>query len=110
MTLWAWRGFVYKKMNKNSEKKAKVAVYIDGSNLYYKLKELDIKNITYFQYGNLAGWLTREDRVIVAKRYYIGAVRAKGGDKKAIRMQENQVRLFNYLRSKKRDSAFSAAI
>ena len=99
MTLWAWRGFVFK-MDKNSQKAKRVAVYIDGSNLYYKLKDLDIKNITYFQYGYLAKQLTGEDRTVVAKRYYIGSVRAKGGDKKAIKMQENQVRLFNHLRSK----------
>ena len=87
-------------MEKKSQKIKKVAIYIDGSNLYYKLKDLDIKNITYFHYGNLSQYLAGENRMIVAKRYYIGSVRAKGGDKKAIRMQENQVRLFNHLRSK----------
>lgn len=75
-------------------------MYIDGSNLYHKLKGLGIKNITYFQYGNLAEWLTREDRQIIAKRYYVGAIRAKEKDKKAIKMQESQVRLFNHLGSK----------
>lgn len=100
MTLWAWRGFVFEKMDKNPEKTKRVVVYIDGSNLYYKLKELDIKNITYFRYGGLAGYLAGENRIIVAKRYYVGAVRAKGKDKKAVRMQESQVRLFNHLRSK----------
>lgn len=87
-------------MDKNPQKTKRVAIYIDGSNLYYKLKELDIKNITYFQYGNLADYLARKSRDIVAKRYYIGVVRAKGGDRKAVRMQEGQVRLFNHLRSK----------
>ena len=91
---------MFLKMDKKPQKTKRVAVYIDGSNLYYKLKELDIKNITYFEYGKLAEWLAREDGSVVAKRYYIGAVRAKGGDKKAVRMQENQVRLFNHLRSK----------
>ena len=88
-------------MNKSLREKVRVAVYIDGSNLYYKLKELGIKNITYFQYGNLAEQLAGGDRLIVARRYYVGAVRARGGDKKAIRMQESQVRLFNHLRSRK---------
>ena len=91
---------MFLKMDKKPQKTKRVAVYIDGSNLYYKLKELDIKNITYFEYGKLAEWLAREDGSVVAKRYYIGAVRAKGGDKKAVRMPENQVRLFNHLRSK----------
>lgn len=96
------------KMEKKPQKTKRVAVYIDGSNLYFKLKELDIKNITYFEYGKLAEWLAREDGSVVAKRYYIGAVRAKGGDKKAVKMQENQVRLFNHLRS--RSEGFSAVI
>ena len=87
-------------MDKNPQKTKRVAVYIDGSNLYYKLKDLDIKNITYFWYGNLAKQLAGEGRTIVAKRYYIGSVRAKGGDKKAKKMQEGQVRLFNHLQSK----------
>jgi uncharacterized LabA/DUF88 family protein len=87
-------------MDKNDQKTKRVAIYIDGSNLYYKLKDLGIKNITYFEYGNLAEYLAGKSRTVVAKRYYIGAVRAKGGDEKAIRMQENQVRLFNHLRSK----------
>lgn len=75
-------------------------MYIDGSNLYHKLKEIDIKNIIYFQYGNLAGWLAGENRLVIAKRYYVGAVRARERDKKPIKMQENQVRLFNHLGSK----------
>jgi len=87
-------------MDKNTKKIKRVAIYIDGSNLYYKLKELEIKNITYFQCGNLAKHLAGKDREIVAKRYYIGVVRVKGGDRKAVRMQEGQVRLFNHLRSK----------
>ena len=77
----------------------RVAVYIDGSNFYYKLKNLDIKNITYFGYAALADWLAQE-RKIIAKRYYIGVVRAKGNDIKAKKMQESQVRLFNHLQSK----------
>jgi uncharacterized LabA/DUF88 family protein len=87
-------------MNNALKETKRVAIYIDGSNLYYKLKELDIKDITYFRYGNLAEYLAGEGRNIVAKRYYVGAVRVKGGDKKAVRMQEGQVRLFNHLNSK----------
>jgi uncharacterized LabA/DUF88 family protein len=82
------------------DKKIKrVAVYIDGSNLYYKLKDLGIKNTTYFGYGDFSKWLSRERR-LVAKRYYVGVVRAKDNDEKAKKMQESQVRLFNHLGSK----------
>ncbi len=101
MTFPAWRGFYFKIMHtrKSSKKIDRIAVYVDGSNLYHKLKSLDIKNITYFQYGNFAKWLAGENRIITAKRYYIGVVRAKENDKKAVEMQKNQVRLFNHLQS-----------
>lgn len=81
-------------------KTKRIAIYIDGSNLYYKLKDVSIKNITYFKYGAFAEWLA-QNRKIVAKRYYVGVVRAKEGDKKAKEMQEGQVKLFNHLQSKK---------
>jgi uncharacterized LabA/DUF88 family protein len=87
-------------MTKNSEQIKRVAVYIDGSNLYYKLKNCEIKNITYFGYAALSQWLARE-RKIIAKRYYIGVVRSKEGDAKSKKMQESQVKLFNHLQSKK---------
>jgi len=81
------------------EKTKRVAVYIDGSNFYYKIKDLGIKNKTYFGYGDFASWLAR-DRRLVARRYYVGVVRAKGEDDRAKKMQEGQVRLFNHLCSK----------
>lgn len=81
-------------------KTKRVAVYIDGSNLYYKLKDLGIKNSTYFEYAAFAKWLAR-GRSVVAKRYYVGVVRSKDGDEKSKKMQEGQVRLFNHLQSNK---------
>ena len=63
-------------MTKNSKQIKRVAVYVDGSNLYYKLKDCEIKNITYFGYAALSEWLSQE-RKIIAKRYYIGVVRSK---------------------------------
>lgn len=85
-------------MTKEPKQTKRVAVYIDGSNFYYKLKDLDIKNITYFGFAKLAEWLAQENK-IVAKRYYIGVVRSKEGDEKSKRMQKSQVKLFNHLQS-----------
>ena len=48
------------------QKQKRVAVYIDGSNFFYKLRDIDISNITYFDYGGLADWLAR-DREIISK-------------------------------------------
>ncbi len=89
----------YNSMSQNKSIKQRVAVFIDGSNLYHKLKDLNLKNSTYFQYGKLAQFLVRND-ILVTKRYYIGVVRAKGGDEKAKQLQRNQMKLFNHLGSK----------
>ncbi len=85
----------------NNEQK-KVAIYIDGSNFYYKLRESEIYNITYFDYQGLAKWLAGE-RKIISKRYYVGAVRAEEKDKRGQSLRRNQVRLFNHLSSGKQN-------
>src|SRR3989339_825831 len=85
------------------QKQKRVAVYIDGSNFFYKLRDIDISNITYFDYGGLADWLAR-DREIISKRYYVGVIRAKESDKRGQILRKNQVRLFNHLSS--RDQGF----
>lgn len=87
-----------KKNQKN--KLERVAVYVDGSNFYHKLRDIEIKNITYFGYADFSRYLSGK-RKIVAKRYYVGVIRAKDGGKKSKEMQKSQVRLFNHLRSKK---------
>ncbi len=81
-------------------KPKRVAVFIDGSNLYYKLRDVSLKNMTYFNYAGLAKWLALE-RTIVAQSYYIGVVRAKEDDMKGQLLRKSQRRLFNHLSSKK---------
>lgn len=66
-------------MFKNTKQK-RVAIYIDGSNLYYKLKDLSIKNTTGFNYKALADYLAR-NREVISYRYYVGVVRVKDGNK-----------------------------
>ncbi len=85
-------------MEKIEKKQKRVAIYIDGSNFYYKLRDLEVPNTTYFNYGGLSEWLAR-DRVIISKRYYIGVVRAKENDEKGQMLRKNQQRLFNHLGS-----------
>lgn len=87
-------------MNLNQDKSKRVAIFIDGSNFYFKLKDLNIPNLTYFNYGNFSLWIS-QDRKIVSKKYYVGCVKAKENDKKAKKMRENQLNLFNNLSSKK---------
>ncbi|MEK7624867.1 MAG: NYN domain-containing protein [Patescibacteria group bacterium] len=77
----------------------RVAVFIDGGNFYFKLKELGIKNISHFGYRQLAEWLAR-DRKVAYAGYYVGVVRAKSNDVKGQKLRAGQVNLFNFLRSK----------
>lgn len=82
--------------------KKRVLIIIDGSNLYHKFKDLEIKNKTYFEYSRFCNWLARE-RNIISKGYYIGAVRTKKGDERSFKLWKNQVRLFNHLNSPKQN-------
>lgn len=84
--------------NRNTTER--VAVFIDGSNLHYKLRDLSIRNLICFGYGDFSRWLAGT-RDLVAKTYYVGVVRAKENDKKGQELRKNQLRLFNHLSSKK---------
>lgn len=81
------------------EQKQRVAIFIDGSNLHYKLRDISIPNITYFKYGDFSSWLAR-GREVSIKKYYVGVVRAKENDTKGQQLRQNQVRLFNHLISR----------
>lgn len=83
---------------KNS--KTRVAVFIDGSNFYFKLKSLNLINTSSFDFKKFINWLYRDRRVIY-KGYYIGVVRAESNNKKGQELRKAQIKLFNFLRSKK---------
>ncbi len=82
-----------------AENKKRLAVFIDGSNLYFKLKSLGIKNLSKFNYRGLVDWLAR-GREIASVGYYVGAVRAKPDDEKGQKLRRAQRDLFNFLNSK----------
>ena len=77
-----------------------VAVFIDGSNFYYKVKDLGIRHLASFDYRGLAEWLAHGRKVVYCG-YYVGVVRARPGDAKAEAMKNQQANLFNNLRSKR---------
>jgi len=81
------------------QNKKRLVVFIDGSNLYFKLKSLEIKHLSHFNYCGLAQWLAR-GRDIVGIGYYIGVVHAKHGDEKGQKLRRAQRDLFNFLNSK----------
>jgi len=82
-------------INMSNNKRA--AVYIDGSNLYHKLKDLKVENSTNFDYQGFCRLLAR-NRKIVSCRYYVGVVRAKENDAKGQKMRIAQTKLFENLR------------
>ncbi|PIR96512.1 MAG: hypothetical protein COT92_00710 [Candidatus Doudnabacteria bacterium CG10_big_fil_rev_8_21_14_0_10_42_18] len=79
-------------------KKQKIAVFIDGSNLYFKLRSLKLDNLSRFDYRKFVEWLSG-DREIIFIGYYIGVVRAKLSDVAGQKLRRAQINLFNFLGS-----------
>jgi uncharacterized LabA/DUF88 family protein/ASC-1-like (ASCH) protein len=75
------------------EKVERVAIFIDGSNLYHKLKDLKIQNTVLFNYRGFCDFLSR-NRPVVSYKYYVGVVRAKAGDEKAQALRASQQKMF----------------
>lgn len=88
-------------------KKKRIAVYIDGSNFYHKLKDLKLGNLSKFDFRGLSEWLSL-DREIISCRYYIGKIRAEEDNKKGQELRKNQQRLFSHLESEKQDFVVKA--
>lgn len=72
-------------------------ILIDGSNFYFKLKELKLHNLLKFNFSFFAKFLASNSKVVQAT-YYIGAVKT-GRSKKSKKLHANQRRLLARLRS-----------
>ena len=74
-------------------------VFIDGSNFYFKLRQLsaclDKAALLDFDYQRMSRWLVAPGE-LAGGRYYIGAVKQDGSDK-AKRLYADQQRLFRKL-------------
>jgi len=77
--------------------KKRVKIFIDGSNFFFYCKEVGIPSYPKFDFEKFVKFLAKE-RKIVGKTYYIGAVRAKPTDKKAMKMMAKQMSFFSYLK------------
>ncbi len=71
----------------------RLAVFIDGSNLYFKLRSLELSNLTKFNYKEFASWLAR-DRKVVSCSYYVGVVKARSGNARSQQLRKGQQALF----------------
>lgn len=76
--------------------KMKVAVFIDGSNFYGKLKELNIKHTSKFDFIGFAQNLTK-GKSLTYIGYYVGQVRKEKGNAKSELLYANQQKLFAHL-------------
>ncbi len=74
----------------------RVCVYIDGSNLYHKLKDLKIRNTTKFNYAKLCDYLCA-GRQSISRRYYVGIIKTKNTDLINQAKREKQLNLLNAL-------------
>ncbi|MSU75674.1 MAG: NYN domain-containing protein [Candidatus Magasanikbacteria bacterium] len=82
------------------DKTKRTAILIDGSNFYFKMKSLGIKNLLKYDYRGLCEYLAG-GRQIITVGYYIGVVRAAFDDVKGQRLRLAQIDLFNQLRDHK---------
>lgn len=74
-------------------------VLIDGSNFYFKLKDLKLHNLLEFDFSQFANKLVGDDE-IVKSIYYIGKIRTDGSEKSG-KMLADQQKLFAHLRKHK---------
>lgn len=76
--------------------KKRCIILIDGSNFYFKLKDLNLHNLLSFDFTKFATKLADDYRIIHAT-YYIGKVRTDGTEHTQ-RLFNNQRKLFSHLK------------
>ena len=80
-------------------KEKRCIVIIDGSNFYFKLKDLKLHQLLKFNFSGFAKLLCKKDKLVGAT-YYVGAVRTDG-TKRTLNMYKDQRKLFASLRKYK---------
>jgi len=75
---------------------AKCIVFIDGSNFYFKLKDLKLHHLLRFDFSRFVKELSGKDSV-VSTTYYVGKIRTDG-TKKTQRLFNNQRKLLAHLK------------
>lgn len=78
-------------------KQQRAKIFIDGSNFFYYCKDINIPSFPLFDFEKFSKELCKKT-ILIQKTYYIGAVRAKPSDKRAIKMMSKQMKLFSYLK------------
>jgi uncharacterized protein (TIGR00288 family) len=71
-------------------------ILIDGSNFYFKLKDLQLHNLLNFNFGRFTAFLAQSDKAVSAC-YYVGRIRQDGTDY-ADKLLANQQKLIETLK------------
>lgn len=78
----------------------KIAVFIDGGNLYGRLKDLGIKNTSKFDYkGFIQSLVKIKIRDLSYIGYYVGQIRKEKSNEKSQELYAKQQRLFAHLQN-----------
>lgn len=77
-------------------KKRQCVILIDGSNFYFKLKDLQFHSLLNFDFSGFAKMLAGNKEIIQAA-YYVGAIRTDG-TKKAQKLFNEQRKLLDHLK------------
>jgi len=78
-------------------KQERVLILIDGSNLYFKLKDLKLNNLLKFNFVKFGTFLAKSAK-IVESRYYVGRVK-QDGSKKTKQLFDGQQKLIGLLKN-----------
>lgn len=70
-------------------------ILIDGSNFYFKLKDLHLQNLLEFDFSGFTKFLVGKNKLVNAT-YYVGAMRTDGTEKSQ-RLFNDQRRLLSHL-------------
>lgn len=76
----------------------RVALLVDGSNFYHRLRELGLSDLLRFDYERFSHWLAGS-RPVVSRAYYIGAIREERGSERSRTLMANQQRLLSRLQA-----------
>ena len=78
---------------------SRAIIFIDGSNFYFKLKDLSLHNLLNFDLGKFCTWLSNKKH-IVKTIYYVGKIRTDG-TQKTQRLFNTQRKLLAHLKKQK---------
>lgn len=79
--------------------KQKCVILIDGSNFYFKLKDLGLHNLLFFNFSRFIELIARSQKVVSAC-YYVGRIR-QDGSVKTNKLFDNQQKLLGNLKKHK---------